>query len=103
MEFKIGRALNRLVVIDGLSQDFNRRAVEKDLSTVHEVAGLTIKSWQMLIKFGICFLLLSDNDPSIEQSGFESLRLFSKFPIQTLIDLLLSHHHNSHSKIQFRF
>ena len=45
LEFKIAKALNRLVVIDALSQDFNRRAVEKDRSAVHEVAGLTIRSW----------------------------------------------------------
>ena len=80
MEFKIARALNRLVVTDALSQDFNRHAVEKDRSAVHEVTGLIIRSWQMLIKVGICFLLLSDNDPSVErislkQSGFESLKI----------------------------
>ena len=67
MEFKITRALNRLVVIDALSQDFNRRAVEKDCSAVHDVTGLTTRSWQMLVKFGICFLLLSDNDLSVER------------------------------------
>ena len=80
MEFKIARALNHSVIIDPLSHDFNRRAVKYDCSGVHEVAGLTIKSCQTLIKFGICFLLLSDNDPRVErislkQSGFESLKI----------------------------
>ena len=80
MELKIARALNPLVVIDALSKDFNRRAVEKDRSAAYEVAGLTVRRRQMLIKFGICFLLLSDNDPSVEQislkqSGFESLKI----------------------------
>ena len=109
LEFKIARVLNRLVLIDALGQDFNRRAVEKDGSVVHEVAGLTIRSSQMLIKLGVCFLLLSDNDPSIErislkQSGFESLKIvFQISNSDTNRSELLSCHHNSHSKIQFHF
>ena len=74
---KIDNELNLLFDIVDLSLVFMHRAVEKDLSAVHEVAGLTNINSQTLIMFGIkSFLLLGSFWRilwmSLKQVNFES-------------------------------
>ena len=54
----MARLLKRLVVIVERNQVFKRRAVEKDRSGVHDVAGLMIVSLKTVSTFGISDRLL---------------------------------------------
>ena len=78
--FKIARELNLLLVMVDLDHVFIRLAVENDLSGVQDVAGFTIISLQILMKFGIIFFLASDNDfncsrISLKHTGFKSEKM----------------------------
>ena len=53
----MARELKRLLFVVARNQVLRRRAVENDLSGVHEVAGFTKKSFIACIMLGILVLL----------------------------------------------
>ena len=76
----MARELNLWFVMVDPNHIFKRCAVEKDLSAVHDVAGLTKISSQSFVKVGIINFLLLESAlmvfwVSLKQVGFESRKI----------------------------